>query len=150
MKTLHLITVGKLKDKNLEAIENDYLKRIKNPSLKIHEVKASAEDKEIESQNVLKKVTSLSSNPFLIILTEFGKQFDSQKFSQWLFKKVEQESDVIFVICGAEGPAESLLIASHAQLSLSPLTYPHKLARILLVEQLYRALTIQQGHPYHN
>jgi len=58
--------------------------------------------------------------------------------------------ELIFVICGAEGPSQSLLDASNAKLSLSKLTYPHKLARLIFVEQFYRAMTINDGHPYHN
>jgi len=81
MKSAHLIVVGKLKDKHLEALEDDYLKRIKNPKLIIHEVKAAAEDKEAEAKNVLKKVESICENSFLIILTEFGDEFHSPQFS---------------------------------------------------------------------
>ncbi len=147
----HLITVGKLKDKNLEAIENDYLKRIKNPKLNIHEVKAKAENKDLEAQVVLKKIADLAkNNPFICVLTEFGDEFESPKFSQWIYQKIESQQDVFFVIAGAEGPGEELLAKAQARLSLSKLTFPHKLARILFVEQFYRAMTIRDGHPYHN
>lgn len=150
MKSSHLIVVGKLKDKNLEAIEQDYLKRIKNPNLKIHEVKANAEDKEAEAEAVLKKANSLSTNYHLITLTEFGKEFNSPNFSAWLFKLINENKDLIFVMCGAEGPGELLLSKTNEKLSLSQLTYPHKLARLIFVEQFYRAITIKEGHPYHN
>lgn len=150
MKSSHLIVVGKLKDKNLETIEQDYLKRIKNPNLKIHEVKANAEDKEAEAETVLKKVDALSSNYHLITLTEFGQEFDSPKFSRWLFQLLDQNKDLIFVMCGAEGPGDKLLTKTDHKLSLSQLTYPHKLARLIFVEQFYRAITIKEGHPYHN
>jgi 23S rRNA (pseudouridine1915-N3)-methyltransferase len=150
MKSAHLIVVGKLKNKNLAAIEDDYLKRITNPKLLIHEVKARALDKESEAQAVLKKIESLSSNPFIITLTEFGAEFDSPKFSKWIDEKSLIHSSLFFVICGAEGPGESLLNKTNQKLSLSKLTYPHKLARLLFVEQFYRSQTIRDGHPYHN
>ena len=79
---MHLITVGKLKDKHLEAIEYDYLKRINQPKLSIHEVKASAENRDSEAQIVLKKIESLNKNAFVILMTEFGKEFESPKFSK--------------------------------------------------------------------
>ena len=147
---MNLITVGKLKDKNLEAIEHDYLKRINQPALKIIEVKASAESKDQEAQNVLKKIDSLSKSPYIIVLTEFGKEFESPDFSKFHTERLESNQDIFYVICGAEGPGSELLKASHFKLSLGKLTMPHKLARVILVEQLYRAQTIRVGHPYHN
>ena len=147
---MHLIVVGKLKDKNLEAIENDYLKRIKNPKLSIYEVKAKAENKLAEGQEVIKKINSISSSPFSILMTEFGKEYYSPDFSNWLYKNVETHKDVFLIICGAEGPSDELKDFCQAKLSLGKMTLPHKLARIILVEQLYRAQTIRDGHPYHN
>ena len=150
MKSIHLITVGKLKDKNLEAIEADYLKRIKNPDIKIHEVKASAENADAEGKAVLKKVQSIDPNGKIILMTEFGKEYDSIAFSKFVTKLSEDPSCIFFVICGAEGPSTELKTESYKQLSLSKLTYPHKLARVILIEQLYRAQTIRTAHPYHN
>lgn len=150
MKSLHLICVGKLKDKSLSNIENDYIKRIKNPNLVIHEVKASATDMNTEGRAVLKKIEALSSEACLILLTEFGKTFESPEFSNWLTQIQETQNQIVFVICGAEGPSLELKERAHTTLSLSPLTFPHKIARILLTEQIYRAQTIQSGHPYHN
>lgn len=151
-KSLHLITVGKLKDKNLEAIEDSYLKRINNPTLSIHEVRARAENKEQEGLEVLKKIKDISKEqtPYVIALSEFGKEYESPDFSKWIFNKVETQKVIIFVIAGAEGHSEQILSLSQAKLSLSKLTFPHKIARILFVEQLYRALTIKNNHPYHN
>ena len=150
MKSLHLITVGKLKDSHLEKIEHDYLKRIQNPKLTIHEVKASAEDAESEGAAVIKKAQSIDVNSKVILLMEKGEEFSSVIFSRWLEQTQIQNSIIIFVICGAEGPSIELQNFAYKKLSLSKLTFPHKIARILLVEQLYRAQTISAGHPYHN
>lgn len=147
---MNLIVVGKLKDKSLEKIESGYLKRIKNPSLKIFEVKAKADNQDLEGSEVIKKIASLSNNPTIILLTEFGESFYSPDFSKWLYQKLEINKDVFFVICGANGPSLELKTKSHAQLSLGKITLPHKIARIVLVEQIYRAQTIHTGHPYHN
>lgn len=149
---VHLVVIGKLKDKSLEEIETNYLKRIKDPFLKIHEVRGKAEDKQLEAQAIFKKVQSLTKKEktFLVALAETGKQFDSSNFSKWLIHKIETYQHLVFVIAGAEGHDELILKAAQAQLSLSSLTFPHKLARIIFVEQFYRALSIREGHPYHN
>jgi 23S rRNA (pseudouridine1915-N3)-methyltransferase len=151
-KSLHLITVGKLKDKNLESIEDSYLKRINNPSLLIHEVRARAENKSQEGQEVLKKIKDIAKEqvPFIIALSEFGKEYESPEFSKWIFQKVETEKVIIFVIAGAEGHSDEVLNLAKSKLSLSKLTFPHKIARIIFVEQFYRAITIKNNHPYHN
>ncbi|MFZ4712655.1 MAG: 23S rRNA (pseudouridine(1915)-N(3))-methyltransferase RlmH [Bacteriovoracaceae bacterium] len=151
-KEVHLIVVGKLKDSHLEAIEADYLKRIANPLLKIHEVKASAENKAAEGEAVQKKIRDISPNSaHVILLAENGKLLDSPKFSEWLYTLVEEKSEkLIFVIAGAEGHSEEMLQIAQGKISLSALTFPHKLARILFIEQFYRAQTIKRNHPYHN
>ena len=148
-RQIHLIVVGKLKDTHLEAIEADYLKRITNPDLIIHEVKASAENKEAEGEAILKKVKEIGGG-HLIALSEWGKKYTSVAFSEWFSANLERSPRVILMIAGAEGFSSEVLKLCQERLSLSELTFPHKLARIILVEQLYRAQTIRSGHPYHN
>lgn len=152
MKSFHLICVGKLKDQSLEAVEQDYLKRIVNPNLQIHEVRASAENKEAEGEALLKKLRELEKDgaTYRIALSEWGKRATSVDFAQQTSKWLEKPVKVVFLIAGAEGFSEDFLKSCQEKFSLSELTFPHKLARILLVEQLYRAQTIRNGHPYHN
>jgi 23S rRNA (pseudouridine1915-N3)-methyltransferase len=149
---LHLIVVGKLKDSHLEAIELDYLKRINNPELVIYEVKASAENKEAEGEAILKKIKDLTQggSSHIIAMTEWGKRSTSVAFAEWTRGLVERPAKIFFLIAGAEGFSDEVLKSCQERISLSELTFPHKLARILLVEQLYRAQTIRSGHPYHN
>jgi 23S rRNA (pseudouridine1915-N3)-methyltransferase len=151
-RQIHLIVVGKLKDSHLESIESDYLKRINNPELIIHEVKASAENKEAEGEAILKKIRDLSQggSTHSIAMTEWGKKSTSVAFAEWTKNLVERPAKIFFLIAGAEGFSDEVLKACQERISLSELTFPHKLARILLVEQLYRAQTIRSGHPYHN
>jgi 23S rRNA (pseudouridine1915-N3)-methyltransferase len=151
-KVLHLVVVGKLKDPHLEAIEKDYLKRLNNPELIIHEVKASAENKEAEGEAILKKIKDISQGgtSHIILMTEWGKRHTSVAFAEWSKNLIEKNAKVYFVIGGAEGFSDEMHKAAQEKISLSELTFPHKLARILLVEQLYRAQTIRSGHPYHN
>lgn len=150
MKDLHLIVVGKLNDKNIEELERDYFKRLTSPKLTIHEVRSHAEDLAKEAREVLNKIEDLSKNenPYIALLMEKGKQFESRDFSKWLSGIYERQS-VIFIIGGASGHGEAVIKKAHFKLSLSELTYPHKLARLLLVEQIYRAQTIVANHPYN-
>lgn len=152
-KSIHLIVVGKLKDKHLEQTEKNYVARIKNPEFHIHEVKAKAENKVAEGKEVLKKIKDLTKDgpAYIVALCEDGSQKDSVTFSKWLFEKLEQgHQKVIFVIAGAEGHSEEFMSSVCDKFSLSKLTFPHKIARILFIEQLYRAITIKNKHPYHN
>ncbi len=145
---IDLIVVGKLKQKELIEIEHNYFKRLPGQFLTIHEVKANAENLKAESDQVIKKISSLKSSQFsLVYLSEHAKAMDSLKFSEFIYK---QSPHLIMVISGADGFHQSLLDLHHKKLSLSPLTFTHRIARILLVEQLYRAHTIHTGHPYHN
>jgi 23S rRNA (pseudouridine1915-N3)-methyltransferase len=151
-KSLNIIVVGKLKDAHLEAIEHDYLKRINNPDIIIHEVKASAENKEAEGDVILKKIKDLAQggSSHIVAMSEWGKKQTSVGFAEWTKILIEKPSKIFFVIAGAEGFSDEVLKAAQEKISLSDLTFPHKIARILLVEQLYRAQTIRSGHPYHN
>lgn len=150
MKDVHLIVVGKLGDKEIEKLEKDYFKRITTPKLSIYEVRSHAEDLNKEAKEVLSKIADIekNENPFIVLLTEKGKQFDSVGFSKWQANILERQS-IIYIIGGASGHGPEVISKSHFKFSLSELTYPHKLARLLLVEQVYRAQTIQAGHPYN-
>lgn len=152
MKSLHLVCIGKLKSSAELDIEAEYKKRINNPQLEIHELKALDDQKDLEAKELLKKIGAIeqSSGPATVIaLTERGQLRDSLEFSHWLEEHFLKSRPLIFVISGAAGPGSDLLKRADQQLSLSPLTFPHKMARTILIEQFYRAQTIRSGHPYH-
>ena len=152
MRSFQLICLGKLRDPHLESVEADYLKRLNQPPLTIHELRASAENKLAEAEALRKKIQELEKDNTVhrIALTEWGKRYDSLAFAHWTSKLIEKPAKCTFIIAGAEGFDADFLATCHDKLSLSELTFPHKLARILLVEQLYRAQTLRTGHPYHN
>lgn len=154
-REIYLIVVGKLKDAHLESLERNYLKRIFCFKLTIIELKSHQDNREVESLEILKKISELSAgkSAHLLLLTESGKLQDSEKFSKAFFHLVEEKSGVkkiFLVVGGAHGFSQKLLDAADEQISLSPLTFPHKLARLILIEQIYRAQTIHYGHPYHH
>lgn len=152
MKAVHLIVVGKLKDKHFEKIEADFVQRIKSVDFHIHEVKANAENPPLEAKALIKKIDDLTkgSSARIFALTEHGKERESIGFSQWLYDRLENHHQLIFLIAGAQGFDSQVLKMCHERISLSKLTFAHKLARLLFIEQLYRAITIKENHPYHN
>ena len=91
----------------------------------------------------------LRPRDWLVTLDENGKQLSSRELSVFIGKAQTHSRDLLFAIGGDEGLSEEALNQSHLTLSLSRMTLPHRLARLVLIEQLYRAFTIQRGQPYH-
>ena len=135
-----IIAIGKIRKQWIQEGIEMYLKRL--PGLKVIEIKDSTQIKE---ENAIKEF--LKKNETLITLNENGKSFTSQEFSKKIINC--QNQNITFAIGGASGLSPSLNDSASWQLSLSPLTFPHEIARLLLIEQLYRAKTISQGGPYH-
>ena len=135
-----IIAIGKIKKKWIQAGIEMYLNRL--PGLKIIEIKDSTQEKE---ESTIKDI--LKKNETLITLNENGHSFTSKRLATKLLDSHTQ--NITFVIGGATGLSSSLNTSASWQLSLSPLTFPHEIARLLLIEQLYRAQTILQGGPYH-
>jgi 23S rRNA (pseudouridine1915-N3)-methyltransferase len=90
-----------------------------------------------------------TANPFVIALTEGGKEYDSPAFAKQLETWSESGRPLVFLIGGSWGLDESLLKGAHAKLSLGKMTWPHGMARLLLLEQLFRAEAISRGKEYH-
>ncbi len=135
-----IIAIGKIKKKWIKAGIDMYLIRL--PGLKVIEIKDSTQKK--EEDMILEY---LRKNETLITLNENGQTFSSKQLSKKLLNSNNQ--NITFVIGGSTGLSASLNSLASWQLSLSPLTFPHEIARLLLIEQLYRAKTIVQGGPYH-
>ena len=87
----------------------------------------------------------------ILLLDEKGKTFSSVALSQWV-EKLENEGvqRLVFIVGGAYGFHESVRAVAHASISLSDFTFPHDLAKVLVLEQIYRALQIQAGTKYHH
>ncbi|WP_127078816.1 23S rRNA (pseudouridine(1915)-N(3))-methyltransferase RlmH [Rhodomicrobium lacus] len=106
---------------------------------------SAAERKEAEAHELLKRV----SGARLVALDEGGQSLTSYEFTAMVSRLRDEALDVAFAIGGPDGHGEALKNAAHFKLSLGKMTLPHGLVRIVLAEQLYRAMTILQGHPYH-
>tara|TARA_B100000965_G_C19257524_1_gene611541 strand:- start:62 stop:499 length:438 start_codon:yes stop_codon:yes gene_type:complete len=135
-----LIAIGKIKKKWIKEGMAIYLNRL--PGLQIIEIKDSTQTKE---EQAIKGI--IKNNETLITLNENGQSLTSKQLARKLLDG--QNQNITFVIGGATGLSPSLNASAAWQLSLSPLTFPHEIARLLLIEQIYRAKTITQGGPYH-
>jgi len=151
MLDITLVTIGKIKDKSCSALALEYLKRIKPYArLKIVELEAVSFSEKLQDKakdyEGEKIITFLNKNKEAVVylLAERGESFDSFKLANWLEKK----SPLVLVLGGALGFSDTLY-EKYPALSLSPLTFPHELARVVLLEQIYRAATILQHKSYH-
>ncbi|MDS8467782.1 23S rRNA (pseudouridine(1915)-N(3))-methyltransferase RlmH [Streptococcus pneumoniae] len=156
---IKVVTVGKLKEKYLKDGIAEYSKRISRFA-KFEMIELSDEktpDKasesenqkilEIEGQRILSKITD---RDFVIVLAIEGKTFFSEEFSKQLEEtSIKGFSTLTFIIGGSLGLSSSVKNRANLSVSFGRLTLPHQLMRLVLVEQIYRAFTIQQGFPYH-
>ena len=144
---INLIVIGKLKEKFLVEGVAEYLKRIKIFS-KI-EVKEISECRTVEEEGE-KLLAQVPKNSFLIILDVTGEALTSEKFAEKISAlNLRGISEITFIIGGAFGLSNEVRQAANFKLSLSQMTFTHQMARLILVEQIYRAFKINRGEPYH-
>jgi len=143
LSKLFLIAVGKIKGGEA-ALYAEYAKRI-DGGLAVREIASAGKAKENEAI-----LAALPSQAFVVALDERGRDISSAEMagemSRWMERAI---GPVIFVIGGADGLNEPMRARADFTLSLGRKTWPHKLARVMLVEQIYRAQQIAKGHPYH-
>ena len=135
-----IIAVGKAKKGWIKDGISLYAQRL--PTVKITEIKDSTP--ETEAQKVL---DSLKTYDKLIVLSEDGQPMSSIKFGHWLGR--EASGALVFFIGGPTGVSPQLKHRAHKVISLSAMTFPHDVVRLLLLEQLYRGKNILQGGSYH-
>lgn len=156
---IKIVTVGKLKEKYLKDGIAEYSKRISRfATVEIIELadektpdKASESENykilEIEGNRILSKV---GERDFVVVLAIEGKTLSSEEFSRQLEQaSIKGFSTLTFIIGGSLGLSPAVKYQANLSVSFGRLTLPHQLMRLVLVEQIYRAFTIQQGSPYH-
>lgn len=142
--TINIIVVGKVKDRALAEKIDDFSTRIQfDAKFTIQEIR----DSDKESEGV--KLTELANagNAFSIALTEEGREFTSEEFARYL--QTIPSRTINFCIGGHHGLSDHAKRASKALVSLSKMTFTHDMARLLLVEQIYRAVSIIKNRNYH-
>ncbi len=141
--------VGKTKDKHWLALQDEYLRRLSHfVNCEIAEVRDAPphEGKEIEGNRILEKVNPSS---FVCLLDVEGKGISSHAVAKEIEKwQNAGTKEITFIIGGADGVSAKVAERAHFRLSLSFLTFTHEMARVVLLEQLYRAFTIIKGFPY--
>ena len=139
------IWVGKTKDKNWRALQEEYAARLAH-FVKFQIVEIKDANKETEGKLISEK---LNQSHFVCILDVKGRSISSHdlaaKLENWQNRGLKE---VTFVIGGAEGVASEVVERADDSLSLSFLTFTHEMARVVMLEQLYRAFTIIKGFPY--
>ncbi len=137
---LRILAIGKVRRSWIQDGIDLYCKRL--PGLSIVELRDATPEKEAEAIRA-----AWRPEERLVVLMEQGETLASIPFA----RRLEQISSerIAFVIGGADGLTDALKAEAHWRLSLSPMTFPHELARLMLVEQLFRAQAILQGRPYH-
>lgn len=154
---IKVVCIGKTGKKFLVDGEREYLDRLKHYA-KVEKVelpdiknarKLSRDQVKLEEGKALLKTIDTGDQVYL--LDEKGKQYSSELFSEFLQKRFNQGGKcLIFVIGGAYGFSDELYKRAQGKLSLSAMTFSHQMIRMIFFEQLYRAMTIQKGEPYHH
>ena len=159
MIKISIVCVGKIKEKFFRDAIDEYSKRLSRYSkLNIIEVAdemtpdgASAvwEDQIREKEGV-RILAKLPQDALIVTLEIAGRNYSSEEFAVWIEDcSVRGKSHICFVIGGSFGLAESLKKEAKVRLSMSPMTFPHHLLRVMLLEQIYRAYQINAGSRYH-
>ncbi len=155
MFTVDILAVGKLKNSAFSAAAADYIQRLgPYAKLTISEVKSSpitdsfpAERSSREES--LRIMGMLKDDDVVIAMDARGKQLPSEKFAELLKEEGSSGRRLRFVIGGTAGLQDDVLERATHRISLSEMTFPHELARVMLIEQIYRAVTILKGKKYH-
>jgi 23S rRNA (pseudouridine1915-N3)-methyltransferase len=152
-----LICIGKTGKKFLEEGENEYMQRVKHyvqierieiPDLKNARKLTFEQIKQMEGKEILSKV---GSGEQLILLDERGSVLSSVEFSNFIQQRFNAGGKaLVFVIGGAYGFSPEVYEAAQGKISLSKMTFSHQMIRMIFFEQLYRAMTILKGEPYHH
>ena len=152
-----LLQVGKTEDESLRTIISNFENRLKHyvsfetitiPDIKNSKNLTPQQFKEKEAEQILKHI---KEREFIILLDEYGKEYTSIDFANFLQQKMNQSlKEICFIIGGAFGVSDNIKKIANVNLSSSKMTFPHQLIRIVFIEQLYRAMTIHRNEPYHN
>ena len=143
---IRIITIGKIKESYLKQGVEDFLTRLKP----FHKVEVlELKDKktiELEGKDILKKI----KDEFVIVMDELGQECRSIVLAELIKKKcLEESGKIVFIIGSSEGLSEKVKEKAHLKLALSQMTFTHEMARLFLLEQIYRGFSIIKGKKYH-
>ena len=149
---IKIITIGSIKEKYLKDAIDEYKKRIsKYTNLEIIELKDEGlvEESKAMKLEAEKIERNLNDRDYIITLEIEGKEYGSVEFAEKLRNIQIENSNIVFIIGGSYGLADSIKEKAKMHLSFSKMTFPHQLFRVLLLEQIYRAFKINNNESYH-
>lgn len=156
MKTIFIV-IGKTTDQRIASLTDEYINRISHympfemqviPELRNAKSLSQEQQKEQEASLLIK---SFQPNDYIVLLDEHGKERRSMDFAQWMQKRMAAgPRRLVFVVGGPYGFAQQIHKLAQEEISLSQMTFSHQMIRLLFVEQIYRAMTILNGEPYHH
>jgi len=142
---LRIAWIGRTRSAPIQSLTAEYLKRLSRY--------AACEAQELTSEASLLKLAEKRSGraaPVLVLLDSRGRQLASEEIANFLeYHQTHGTQELLFAVGPADGWSDSTRVAAHNVLSFGKITLPHELARVVLLEQLYRGFTILKGHPYH-
>lgn len=153
---ISLLMVGKTTDPRLVSLIDDYRQRLSHyvpfelvviPDIKNAKALSMEQIKRAEGEAILR---FLPPSMDVFLLDEHGREFRSIEFADFLQKKMSTGKDLVLVIGGAYGFSKEVYARANGKLSLSQMTFSHQMIRIMVIEQIYRAMTILRGEPYHH
>lgn len=157
--SLTVIAVGRMKEKPYRQMADEYLKRLSRYG-KIEEIElpdlpepantSPAIEQQIKDKEGDAILSRIKPGDYVIAMTIPGKQWDSPGLSRHMDGLMNRgQSNLVFLIGGSLGLSDKVLARADEELSMSKMTFPHQLARVMLLEQLYRAMKIRSGERYH-
>lgn len=153
---INLLVVGKTTNPHIEALLNGYIGRLTHyvpfnlqviPELRNTKSLTFDQQKQAEGELILRAITPATD---LVLLDEHGREYRSIEFADYLQRKMTAGRDVTFVVGGPYGFSEAVYARANGKISLSQMTFSHQMIRLIFVEQIYRAMTILRGEPYHH
>lgn len=149
-----IVAVGRLKERHWREAAEEYLKRLR-PYATVEVVEVPDRDVSADEPKALRAeadgiLKALPESAHVVVLEPGGVQQSSEGLAAWMeLAGIEGRSTLAFVVGGAAGLDASVLKRANERLSLGPMTFPHQLARVILLEQVYRGFRIMRGEPYH-
>ena len=150
------MTLGKTTDARLSALIDDYQQRLKHyipfefvvvPDIKNAKSLTQDQLKTAEGEAILSRLTPAMD---ALLLDEHGREFRSIEYADFLQRKMAAGRDLVLIIGGAYGFSQAVYDRANGKISLSLMTFSHQMIRLMAIEQIYRAMTILRGEPYHH
>ncbi len=142
-----VLAVGKIKDRMVEERRAEYARRLgKGAKIEFADVDDNPGSKAKEAENIIRRIPKGAR---IVALDEKGMAVDSHGFANIISRTMDAGKNMVFILGGPYGLDDRVKEKADEVLALSKLTFPHELARLILVEQIYRAFSILRNEPYH-